>query len=97
MAVVNVPAICKVYANLILNGLKTIDDVQPKYKQGTNISLCAKKIIKRTITFKAACGEAPDAEQYKTDPSTGYCLTDPDAKETLIKYLEDEGKGYLAE
>lgn len=96
MAVVKIPAICKIFANLIISGDRTIDDVLPKYKQGTHISLCAKKIISRDITFKAVCGEAPDIERYPDDICTGYCLADPDAKETIIKYLEDEGKGYLA-
>lgn len=97
MAVIKIASVCKIYANLINNGLKTIDEVPEKYKQGTYISLCAKRIIARTITFKAVCGEAEEMERYKDDICAGYCLSDPDAKETIIKYLEDEGKGYLAE
>lgn len=97
MAVVKFKAVCKLYANLIINGLRTVDEVPLDYKQGTYISLCAKKIISKSITFKAVCGESPDVEKYNEDICAGYCLTDPDAKETIIKYLEDEGKGYLAE
>lgn len=81
MAVIKIPAICKIYANLILNDLKSIEDIQEKYLQGTGIALSAKKVIARTMTFKEALE---------------LCATN-DEKETLIKYLKDEGKGYLVE
>lgn len=95
MAVIEFKAVCKVYANLIIKGVRSIEDVPDKYLVGTHISMCAKKIIDHKLTYKAACGVLPDAETYKNDISTGYCKDNVDATDTLEKYLRDMKKGYL--
>lgn len=83
--IINVPAICKVYAALIMEKRKTIDQVKENLREGTMIALCVRKIKYNKITLAAVLGESPDAEKYKDDICTGYGLTSEDVRETIIK------------
>lgn len=91
-----IPNICAIYANLIMQKLKTLEDVPASIRKETSVVLCSKYIYQtKDITFAAACGEEPDASTYKTHPYTGFCKGNDELKNAVAEFVVSKGYGSL--
>lgn len=88
-----IEAISVVYANLVLQGLKEVSKIPANRKEPVMVVVCSKKIISGEITFKAACGENPDAldPKYKNNEYTGFCMDNEERKQAVSDYVTELG------
>lgn len=81
-------AMGEVYANLIMIGRKTEEQVPAIIRTEVMIIVCAKHINAKEITLNAVYGIEPDVsdEKYKDHKYLGFAR-DAEVKKALIQYM----------